>query len=313
MARAKTKSDIWDSESRRTTPEGEKLGLDLLERLGVCQADVTALMADDSVKRAVTRWGIEFANVRWYSAEIPRLERYFNVSRWLSLLLGMATIAGTAALALIWRDIGFAQLAVLTAGIFGVIQLFAVGTDPKARLGAFRKAKADLMEALYTFEQTWTGHVLDGNSTGTSRAKEDFMTALLQEIRTARKIVRDERDAFFATFKSPSEILGAAGSALDALRGRRTELAGGIKEAAAPATAREAAVAARIDDLRTKLDEAKALKAALEEKKARLEKAGAPELQLDDLQAKIEEAETDRARNQCLLGLAVKSDVAHPI
>jgi hypothetical protein len=308
---AQTTADVWEDDSRRKTADGEALGLQLLDRLEVAKADIPALRANAPFKRALTRWGVEFDAIRWYDTEIPKQQWRLTASRWLSLGLGLATIGGTTALAMLQKVIGVSQFGLLVAGIFGVMQLFAAGGDPKARLGAFRKARADLKESMFTFEQTWVGHVVERNAAGVPQPTADFMTALYQEIRTARKIARDERDAFFATFKSPTEILGAATSTLDALRGRRADLTAAVKDAATPETSREAAIATRIQDLRNKLADATAAKEALEDKKKRLVAAKVPQAQLDDLQAKIEDAETDRFRTQRLLDLAVKSDVAH--
>jgi hypothetical protein len=307
---------VWQDLSRRKLAEGERLGRVLLFRLGI-EKDVRAALAENErFMRALARWAIEFPlNIQWYDQAIPRQQRVFGLSRGLSLGLGLATIVGTTVLVLLNQGVNTSQFGVLIAGIFGVMQLLAAGSDPKAQLGGFRKARADLKESMFTFQETWRGRVVitDAADPDKGLPSPDFMTALYQEIRTGRKIAREERDTFFGTFKSPTEILGVASSAVDVLRSRRTELVGAIKDAGAGEVAHDAAVAARIQDLRNKLNEANALKAALEDKKRRLEIGVAAKSQLDDVQAKIEEAETDRFKTQKLLDLAVKSDVANPI
>jgi hypothetical protein len=318
-AAARDKDSVWDDISRRARDDAREPSQELLRRLGVPPADIASLLSSPGFERLVVRWAIEFPlNVRWYDAEIPKQQAYYNWSRTLAIIIGVATIVGTTLLVLWKPTVTVSQLGVLVAGIFGVLQVAAAGGDPKARLGGFRKARADLKESMFTFLETWTGRVVDRENSGKDskgclRPSPDFVTALLQEIRSGRRIVRDERDTYFGTFKSPTEILGAANTALDGLRARRTELGTALKEAGATETSHELAVSTRIQDLRNKLAEAAAQKAALENKKTRLMNDKATPAQLADVQGKIEDAETDRFKTQMLLDLAVKSDVAHPI
>jgi hypothetical protein len=260
------------------------------------------------------RWAIEFPlNIKWYDAQIPRQQRYYNWSRNLAIVISAAMILGTTALVLLKENVTVSQLGVLVAGIFGVLQMIAAGSDPKARLGGFRKARADLKESMFTFLESWTNRATESQGAQGLRPTPDFVTALLQEIRSGRKIARDERDTYFGTYKSATEILGSANTALDALKTRRTDLAGVLKDASAVETSREQAVSARIQDLRNKLAEATAQRQAFENKLTRLTNSHAPQTQLAELQGKIEDAETERFRIQTLLDLAVKSDVAHSV
>jgi len=303
---------VWDDVSRRKRKEAKEAGDELLRRLGVPSGETARLIQSPGFERLLIRWAIEFPlNIKWYDAEIPRQQRYYNWSRNLAIVIGAATIVGTTALVLSSKSVTVSRLGVLVAGILGVMQIMAAGSDPKTRLGGFRKARADLKESMFTFLETWTDRATDSQGAQGPRPTPDFVTALLQEIRTGRKIARDERDTYFGTYKSATEILGSVNTALDALKTRRTDLAGALKEAGAVETSREQAVSTRIQDLRNKLAEATAQKQALENKLVRLTNSHAPQPQLAELQGKIEDAETERFRIQTLLDLAVKSDVAH--
>jgi hypothetical protein len=307
---------IWDDPSRRKLEDARLRGRSLLRRLKVQPDDLAVLEKDERFMRALCLWAIEFPlNIEWYEKKIPRERRYFMASRVAATVFGVATIGVTAALVLMNKELLVSQLGVLATGIFGVPKVLAAGGDPKTRLGGFQKARADLRESMFTFHQSWEGRplVIDGGDSKSRIPAPDFMTAIYQEIRTGRKIARDERDTFFGTFNSATEILGAASTTVDAVRSRRTEVAAALKDANAAEVTHDAAVAARIQDLRNKLGDATALKEALEDKKQRLQARHVDQRQIDDVDAKIDEAETDRFKTQRLLDLAVKGDVAHPI
>src|SRR6266498_1468448 len=169
---------VWDDPSRRQRAEAVELGRVLLRRIGA-EGFIVALETDERFKRAIALWGIEFPlNIRWYTTAIPAQERALRWSRRISLALGVVTLAGTTA-----------QVGVLAAGIFGVMQSLAAGSDPKSRLGGFRKARADLKEAMFTFQENWRGRsIILAGSEAKPEPEPEFMTALYQEIRSGRKI-----------------------------------------------------------------------------------------------------------------------------
>jgi len=301
---------VWDDESRRQHDEGLRAGRELLTHLGVGDVgDQDRLLAIPGFERLLVRWAIEFpCNVEWYDKKIPVQQLYYDISRVLATVLGVAIVVGTTALVFWKKDVTTAQVGVLAAGIFGVLQIVAAGGDPKARLGGFRKARADLKEAMFTFAETWAERVLD--PAGPTRPTPDFVMALLQEIRAGRKISRDERETFFGTFKSPTEILGAANAAVEAVRGRRAELAATSKDAKATEASQEQAALTRIKELRGKLAEATAQKEALEDKKVRLKARQAATAALEGLQSQIEDVETECFKTRRLLALAANGDAA---
>jgi hypothetical protein len=306
---------VWDDASRRTSADGEMLARQLLKRLGLTDEDATTLMANKPFRRAVTRWGIEYVAIQWYDTAITREQRWFRAWRWGALGIAVGTVVGTVIYAINHPAVGFAQFGILAAGGLAVMQIFVVSGDPKARLGTFRKARADLKESLYTFVETWAGRATERTPTGDLQPSADFMTALLQEIRTARKVARCEREQYFATFSGPAEIASAAGQALDVVRGRQGDYTNALSTVSAPALNREQAVSSRIQDLRDRLDEATAEKQALQDEMNRLKASTPPAdaAKLANAQDKINEAETNRVKAQALLDLAVKSDVAHVV
>jgi hypothetical protein len=302
-------------DTRRQKKQASELGHLLLKEIGVDGKLVPNLEKSDRFKRALTLWAMEFPlNIQWYETEIPKQQEAFDTFRHVSIVLGVATLVGSVALVFVNKAVTAAQLSVLVAGIFGVMQILAAAGDPKARLGGFRKARADLNESMFTFQESWRGRsIIAEGSEADPQPSPDFLTALYQEIRAGRKISREERDTFFATFKSGTEILGAASTALEAVRGRGTALASAMKEMESPEITRETAVATRIQELRNKLADATAQKEALLAKLKRLTDANADAKAIAEVQGKIDDAETDRFKTQLLLDLAVKSDVAHMI
>jgi hypothetical protein len=99
-----------------------------------------------------------------------------------------------------------------------VLQVIAALGDGKARLSIFWRAGADLKERLYSFERQWIGK-------GASSALSDAIDA---ELRAARAITRAERLEFFATIRSPTDVLAVALAATDALKTRRGDATQGF-------------------------------------------------------------------------------------
>ena len=313
---AEIELSVWDQESRRTREEGIQNAEKLLQELDVLHADAKKLMEDKNFRRLIIRWAIEFPlNINWYNQEIPKQEKSFNRSRHFAIALSAVTILGTTALVIFKKNVSVAEFGVLIAGIFGVLQTMAAAGDPKARLGGFRKARADLKESMFTFVERWAGKVVDtqNKEPNTIKSIPDFMTALLDEIRTGRKISRDERDTYFGTFKSSTEILSAANTALDYLKNKRSDLTAAISAAGATTAAAEQALSSRIQTLRIGLAEATAQRDSLVNKKERLQKDNPADPKLKELQNTIEDAETLRFKAQALLDMAIKSDIVHPV
>ncbi len=104
------------------------------------------------------------------------------------------------------------------------LQAFTSAVDYKARLGAFWKASADLKELLFALEDTWRGRdlltdLVTVEVNGTAVPKS--FSRMLEECQaTARRICRQERDAFFQTYKSPAELVDKLSNNFSAMRER---------------------------------------------------------------------------------------------
>jgi hypothetical protein len=109
---------------------------------------------------------------------------------------------------------GVLQLTVFAGGALTVLQVIAALTDGKARLTIFWKAASDLKELLYTFEAKWCGKAM---------GEAGFVDAVEEALRNARAVTRAERMDFFATLRSPSDVVAIASNAADVLRGRRAQ------------------------------------------------------------------------------------------
>ena len=91
--------------------------------------------------------------------------------------------------------------AVLT-GLLGVHRSLSEWLNKRKLVGLFWKASADLKENLYAFEDTW------GNPSKIKRdaqgLADDFKTALREEIKKAKAIVRAEKEQFYQNISPPT-------------------------------------------------------------------------------------------------------------
>jgi hypothetical protein len=114
------------------------------------------------------------------------------------------------------------------------LQAFASAIDYKARLGAFWKASADLKELLFSIEDDWHNKDLsqpqDFVSASGITAPKTFKQALKEGRIRARQICRQERDEFFQTYLSPSQLVEKLSLNFSDLRTRNTEFLKAQKE-----------------------------------------------------------------------------------
>lgn len=113
---------------------------------------------------------------------------------------------------------------VLSGAVLTVLQVLATLGDGKARLAIFWKAGADLKELLYTFEQKWhRTQSIQRAGVDPVVVSEEFLAAVHDDLRAARGITRAERLEYFATLRSPADVMALAIAAADSLRARRGE------------------------------------------------------------------------------------------
>jgi hypothetical protein len=241
----------------------------LLHRLELPPGQLEAAQNCPALMGLLTRFGAEIPlNIVWYEKKLKWGIDVQKVSVPVTIVIGAVALAVTgflgASATAANQTFTTARVTVALAVAFGVLQMVASALDYKARIGAFWQAMSDLKESLFSFEEAWRGiAIMDASNKAPA---PEFLMALYQELRLARKITKDERTSYFMAFHSPTDILQAATSAVDVIRGKRQDAIAAVKQQEAPAES----VTARVDQLRGTLIEARAAEASAEQKAAEL-------------------------------------------
>jgi hypothetical protein len=215
-------SGAKDVQHRRTVARAREVLAVLCVRLGVPHEGL-----DERLDGLLVSYCTEvILNIEWYD-EARRREQRANA--WLTTLMvivmGVALgLIGWSALSNAIQDGGARAtmpLVLFAGGALTALQVMGALGDRKARLALFWKAGADLKEGLYTFEHAWGGGKGLVSGHGPTAAKDEFVAALDEQLRSARAIARAERLEFFATIRSPSDVAAVALSGADSLRARR--------------------------------------------------------------------------------------------
>ncbi len=214
--------------SRRTRQDAEKAVAVLRSRLDVPEVAVL----DRDLAHALLRFCTEVVlNIDWYERARRREE---SKNRWMTR--GMVALMVAALVLLFVSSLlpslqagvetpsGVLQLTIFAGGALTVLQVVAALSDGKARLTIFWKASSDLKELLYTFEQKWCGKAAV-EAGGVLGAEGGFLEAVDEALRGSRAVTRSERVEFFATLRSPSDVVAIASSAAGVLRGSRAQAA----------------------------------------------------------------------------------------
>ncbi len=252
-------------------------------------------------------------NVLWYQGAMRRVEarmRYFRfavvgVSVTILVPFGALAFHATDEVTVDTMPTAIAQVSLFGTLFFGLLKALAAGTNLKKELTAFWQARSDLKEALFTFAHSWRGRL----RTPEELCSPDFNTALYEEMRNARLVVRTERTAFFEAFSAPEDILptamlpmGEASAAASAMATARAAV-NAQKQGLAATTATDIAAA------RTALIEAKANVAA---KEAAIEMAEAEALDTSSYKLELITARAEVERASKLLRLKLKVDRLNP-
>lgn len=177
----------------------------------------------DAERRLLLKYCIEVPlNILWYDRRRKLVERKLRVSYAIIVVCVLVAVGMLAALTWMNDDVVTSQIGTLVIGLGVVMQLLAGSTDTKAQLGSFWRASADLKEGLFTFLHSWEGKACGPEEQGLS---PDFEVAIWQELSNARRICREERDAYFATFRSPTEVTAMLTQPLTDVRMRVAEVA----------------------------------------------------------------------------------------
>ncbi len=234
----------------RAVADGRSARDVLARRLGVTDEPELALLRASPAWEALLTYCIEGPlNISWYDQRIAAWRRQKNFFLGLCIVITVGVVA-----LLVWRkstDSTIAQLSALVAVLLTCVRILSGAADVTTQLGGFWRARADLKEQFLTFEHGWRGHVVVSGAIA-----DGFETALWQEITNARHVVRVERDTYFSTFKAPAEAIAGTAGGIDALFGRVREVQT-LRAAPSP-------LAQAVSDARTKLDQARAERAAHE-------------------------------------------------
>lgn len=210
-------------DDKRVRGKGASLGrtyATLLERIELDERVLRRLDNDGSIRRQLERFCSDYVlNIDWYDRHVF-LQKIWRIT-WIGILLLVGTLAASAAIWMAWHRLGDdgspgtaailgAQLTVLLGGVGGVLKTLASLDDTKARLALFWRARSDLKERLYRFEQRWRGRVVvDGH------IAPGFVGDLQDQLEAALYISRDEQLGFFATYKNPTEVFDGVMTTVD--------------------------------------------------------------------------------------------------
>jgi hypothetical protein len=204
---------LFEREDDHRYRGGEKLEQSyrtLLARLNVDPLRLRALDSDGYIEKRLHRFCTDFIlNIDWYDRNVVTQQVWRAVWLLAFFVVGGAAIVVAIVLASSRLKGGqptviAAQVSAVLGGIIGVMKALASLDDSKARLALFWNARSDLKDALYRFETNWRDRVIvDG------RIAPTFIDDLERRIRLAQKVERTERSGFFATYKSPTDLVDA--------------------------------------------------------------------------------------------------------
>jgi len=339
-----------DATYRQREVAKQQAELFLVDGLGLTAEEKEQFLRDIEAKNLLYRYASEvILNIAWYVQHLALYQKQQQArTRWtlvaccfFIVLLCIPSFSPNAAGYLRSTLIG-AQLTLLATLVLGLVQLVATMTDLRGRISAVWQASSDLKEAFFTFEENWHHKVFSPAPASqnapapaiqpspaaaspnapasasqvppapVSQISPDFISALNQEIRLARKVGRDERTAFFASQKSPSDVVSAATGIIDGLRGRRQELLNAQTALASATAASNAADAQRLSKARDDLANAKATLNARQAKVVALDRMNVAADEKNKAAIALIDAQSEVARCQSYLDMVVKGSTLNP-
>jgi hypothetical protein len=241
-------------------------------------------------------------NLAWYEAHVAAGEKRRQEGVVAATAFGLFALAVLVVLPLVFggggRDgLWAAELGFLASGLVGVTQFIGQISDTRAEGSLFREASANLQEALYDFEHAWRARPRP--LAGEAASREELKGALWEQVRLARAVVRKEREEHFKLLKSPADVAAGALTALDAVRGRRPDLASAARVLA---DERARTLDARAEE---SLDQALLdAREAVRKATAELAAAGARRLTLRRLSLEPDAVAAERSEQQAQVQLA---------
>lgn len=199
----------------------------MLQRIGLTKEERRSLASDPVTHKRLLAYGVEVhLNIAWYDHAKKResLKRAGLIS--LILLFAVAGLAGMVAYAFLDEFVGrhgsgvpapsnaaVFQISAFVGAAFAILRLIATLTSNQCRLGLFWRARSDIAEVLYLFEQKWQGQFATARLAELSADLDTGITA-------ARHIARTERQQFFDSLISPADVLTSAQQAFAGVLGQ---------------------------------------------------------------------------------------------
>lgn len=97
-----------------------------------------------------------------------------------------------------------AQITVALTGLIGIHRALGSWLGQRKLIGPYWKARADLLDQIYTLETDWGGREPRKKVADDGRLTPEFRAALSAGIAASRKIVRTQMDAFFTNYSLPT-------------------------------------------------------------------------------------------------------------
>jgi hypothetical protein len=192
----------------------------MLQRIGLQEEQILALQTDATAHKRLLAYGVEVhLNIAWYVRAMANEDKRRRQLLALIILFG---VGGICALPVYWFlvrgstaswNVIVFQLTAFPAAAFGILRVLASVTDTRCRLGNFWRARSDLAEILYLFEQKWHQQFAAARTA-------DFLADMDTGITAARQVTRAERQRFFDSITSPSDVLAVAQQSLEGVSSR---------------------------------------------------------------------------------------------
>lgn len=204
----------------------------MLQRIGISKEQRHSLESDSRTRKRLLAYGVEVhLNIAWYDHAKKREWAKRIALMALIVLVAAGGLAGTLAYGLVHEFFAthtdvptqatsptVFQISAFVGAGFAILRFIATLTSNQCRLGLFWRARSDIAEVLYLFEQKWQGQF--------SIARLAELNADLDAgITAARHIARSERQQFFDSLISPADVLTSAQQAFGGVFGQLPRLA----------------------------------------------------------------------------------------
>lgn len=201
----------------------------------VVRADDRKVDPTAELETLLNRWAVECPlNIEWYERAQKERRFVWAAANIIVLVVASAGMIAAAALAFKAKDMSSspnatvaiaAEISFGLAAFLGLLRLFAGVADVKAQCSIFWDAGSNLKEALYRFQDEWRDRATQDTSMWNRDATFiEFKSALREQIRFAKSRTAREQREYFQTFKSPTELIDSATSAMDAIDAKAGKL-----------------------------------------------------------------------------------------